>query len=203
MGDGPEETCLRRLGDELGIAARTQFCGLRDDVASLLREADIFVHPATWAEAFGWTIAEAMASGCAVIATNVGAIPELVEHGRSGMLVPPADPIALAHAMTRLAGDEALRLELGRNARARAEERFGLARSASAWRGALGCTWTGSSTSRATRAVKTGGVGLPIRILNYGVDWEWDGRPASARPPEPEDSRTPALHRSTRLARIR
>jgi glycosyltransferase involved in cell wall biosynthesis len=130
VGDGPEEARLRRLGNELGIVARTRFCGLRDDVASLLQEADVFVHPATWAEAFGWTIAEAMASGCAVIATNVGAIPELIEHGRSGMLVPPADPAALAHAITVLAGDGALRLELGRNARSRAEERFGLAASA-------------------------------------------------------------------------
>ncbi len=130
VGDGPEEARLRRLGNELGIAGRTWFCGLRDDVASLLREADVFVHAATWAEAFGWTIAEAMASGCAVIATNVGAIPELIEHGRSGFLVPPADPAALAHAMTLLASDDALRLELGRNARSRAEERFGLAQSA-------------------------------------------------------------------------
>ncbi len=130
VGDGPEEARLRRLAEELGLAGRIQWCGLRDDVASLLRDADIFVHPATWAEAFGWTIAEAMASGCAVIATDVGGIPELIEHGRSGILVPPADPDALAQAMTRLASDGAVRLELGRNARSRAEERFGLAQSA-------------------------------------------------------------------------
>jgi glycosyltransferase involved in cell wall biosynthesis len=130
VGDGPEESRLRRLASELGIAERTQFCGLRDDVASLLQEADVFVHPATWAEAFGWTIAEAMASGCAVIATQVGGIPELVEDGRSGILVPPADAGALARAIALLAGDASLRRELGRNARCRAEERFGLAQSA-------------------------------------------------------------------------
>jgi glycosyltransferase involved in cell wall biosynthesis len=130
VGDGPEESRLRRLASELGIAARTQFCGLRDDVASLLQEADVFVHPATWSEAFGWTIAEAMASGCAVIATQVGGIPELLEHGRSGILVPPADAGALARALALLASDPSLRLELGRNARCRAEERFGLAHSA-------------------------------------------------------------------------
>ncbi|MGH7628392.1 MAG: glycosyltransferase family 4 protein [Gemmatimonadales bacterium] len=130
VGDGPEEARLRRLGNELGIATRTRFCGLRDDVASLLQEADVFVHPATWAEAFGWTIAEAMASGCAVIATTVGGIPELIEHGRSGMLVPPGDPAALAETIVKLGDDVAWRLELGRNARRRAEERFGLVQSA-------------------------------------------------------------------------
>jgi glycosyltransferase involved in cell wall biosynthesis len=130
VGDGPEEPRLRRLTDELGLADRVQFGGLRDDVAALLRGADVFVHPATWQEAFGWTIAEAMASGCAVIASSVGGIPELIEHDRSGLLVPPADPPALAQAIRRLADDSALRFTLGRNARRRAEERFGLRQSA-------------------------------------------------------------------------
>ena len=130
VGDGPEEPRLRRLTDELGLVDRVQFGGLRDDVAALLRGADVFVHPATWQEAFGWTIAEAMASGCAVIASSVGGIPELIEHDRSGLLVPPADPPALAEAIQRLAGDSGLRVTLGRNARRRAEERFGLRQSA-------------------------------------------------------------------------
>jgi len=129
-GDGPEEPHLQRLAEDLGIVAQVQFCGLRDDIATLLGEADVFVHPATWAEAFGWTIAEAMACGCAVIATQVGGIPELIEDGRSGVLVPPGDPASIGHAIARLAGDASLRLELGRNARRRAEESFGLLRSA-------------------------------------------------------------------------
>jgi glycosyltransferase involved in cell wall biosynthesis len=132
VGEGPDEHRLRQLADELGAGERVSFCGLRDDVATLLRQTTIFVHPATWGEAFGWTIAEAMASGCAVIATNVGGIPELIEHDQSGLLVPPADTAALTHALIRLVDDRALRLELGRNARRRAEELFGLVQSARA-----------------------------------------------------------------------
>jgi L-malate glycosyltransferase len=129
-GDGPEEPRLRQLARDLGVGDRVEFRGLRDDVASLLHDADVFVHPATWAEAFGWTIAEAMACGCAVVATNVGGIPELIEDGRSGMLVPPAESQAIARAITTLAGDVSLRLELGKNARRRAEEQFSLSQSA-------------------------------------------------------------------------
>jgi len=129
-GPADHEARLRQLCTDLRIAGRTRFCGLRDDVASLLREADVFAHPATWAEAFGWTIAEAMASGAAVIATKVGGIPELIEDGLSGILVAPGDSAALADAITLLARDGALRLKLGQNARSRAEERFGLLQSA-------------------------------------------------------------------------
>lgn len=130
VGDGPEEPRLRRLAEELGVADRTRFCGLRDDVVAMLQECDVFAHPATWAEAFGWTIAEAMASGCPAIATSVGSIPELIEHGRSGILVPPADPAALARAIATLADDPSLRLQLAQNARRRAEDRFELSQSA-------------------------------------------------------------------------
>lgn len=127
VGDGVEAERLQLLASMLGIGARTEFLGLRDDVAELLRDADVFVHPAVWAEAFGLTIVEAMASGCPVVASHVGAIPELVEDGVSGLLVPLGDEVALADALRRLLRDPAAQARLGRNAKRRAAGRFTLA----------------------------------------------------------------------------
>lgn len=125
-GDGPEQEALRALAGELGVAARIEFTGLRDDVQRCLEQADVFVHPAIWAEAFGWTIAEAMASGCPVVASRTGGIPELIEDGESGLLVEPGDPGALAAALNRLLASPELRHRLAAGARRRAEERFDL-----------------------------------------------------------------------------
>jgi L-malate glycosyltransferase len=126
VGDGPEQGALRALAGELGIMDRIEFAGLRDDVQDCLERADIFVHPAIWAEAFGWTIAEAMASGCPVVASRTGGIPELIEDGESGLLVEPGNPDALAAALNRLLASSELRHRLAAAARRRAEERFSL-----------------------------------------------------------------------------
>lgn len=125
-GDGPELESLRRLSDELGVAERTRFLGLRTDLSSVLQDADIFVHPAVWQEAFGLTIAEAMATACPVVASNIGAVPELVVDGVTGFLVPPGDSGAIATALERLATDPGLRDRLGQSARRRVEEMFDL-----------------------------------------------------------------------------
>lgn len=130
VGDGPQLEALRALARDLGVAERVTFTGLRDDVNALLLRCDAFVHPAVWEEAFGLTIAEAMAAGRAVIASRVGGIPELVEDGVSGLLVPPGDPEGLARALDLLAARPALRRQLGANARARAQQRFSLEQSA-------------------------------------------------------------------------
>lgn len=128
-GDGPEEAKLQGLVAELGIGRKVHFLGLRNDVSELVRQAGIFVHPAVWEEAFGFAIAEAMAGGCAVVATNAGGIPELIEDGVTGLLVPPADPIAIAGAIRRLLDDPALRDRLQAAGRQRVEERFDLRQS--------------------------------------------------------------------------
>lgn len=125
-GDGPELESLRKLSDELGVSERTRFLGLRTDLSSVLQDADIFVHPAVWQEAFGLAIAEAMATGCPVVGSNVGAVPELVIDGVTGLLVPPGDSGAIAGALERLAMDPELRNRLGQAARRRAEEMFDL-----------------------------------------------------------------------------
>jgi L-malate glycosyltransferase len=126
VGDGPQLGALQALARSLGVADRVDFTGLRDDVHALLMRCDAFVHPAVWEEAFGLTVAEAMAAGRAVIASRTGGIPELVEDGVSGLLVPPGDPEGLARALDLLADRPALRRQLGASARARAQQRFSL-----------------------------------------------------------------------------
>jgi len=127
-GDGQEREKLQALSVEMGISQRVEFCGLRDDAEQLLSDADIFVHPAVWGEGFGLTIAEAMASGRPVVASRVGAIPELIEDGVSGLLVPPGDIEALCTAIQRLIEDPELRRQLATRARKCVEERFSLER---------------------------------------------------------------------------
>ena len=122
VGDGPEEARLRSLAQTLGLEKVTSFLGLRNDVHEVLRATDIFVHPVLWEEAFGLTIAEAMATGCVVVASRTGAIPELVEQGESGILVNPGDVQALAAALTNLVAhpEERRRLSTGGLRRAHA-----------------------------------------------------------------------------------
>ena len=108
------------------ISTISRFLGLRTDLNSVLRDADIFVHPAVWQEAFGLVIAEAMATGCPVVASQIGAVPELVVDGVTGLLVPPGDSDAIAGALERLAMDPELRNRLGEAARKRAERMFDL-----------------------------------------------------------------------------
>jgi glycosyltransferase involved in cell wall biosynthesis len=128
IGDGPERARLEALTEDLGTRSQVSFLGLRDDVHLVLRQSHVCVHPATWAEAFGLTITEAMASRCPMVASDVGAIPELVVHGVTGLLVPPGDPAALAAALRRLHDDPALGSRLAANARRRVEAKFTLER---------------------------------------------------------------------------
>ena len=125
-GDGPEQGPLRELAKELGVQSRVSLLGLRDDVDELLRHADIFVHPAIWAEPFGLTVVEAMASECAVVASRTGAMSEIIEDGVSGILVPPGDEAALCEALERLIKDPQYRRTLGVNGRRRVIEKFSL-----------------------------------------------------------------------------
>ncbi len=90
----------------------------RPEYERLLGEATVVACPSR-REGFGVVCAEAMARGRAVVASAVGGLLDLVEHERTGLLVPPEDPAALRTALERLLADEALRNELGTAARAR------------------------------------------------------------------------------------
>ncbi len=98
IGDGPERQKLDAYVEQSGLRDVIRFFGARDDVADLLPDFDVFVLPSL-AEGISNTILEAMACGLPVIATRVGGNPELVEHGRTGMLVDTDDPEALAGAI--------------------------------------------------------------------------------------------------------
>jgi len=128
VGAGPEAGTLERSAEALGLAERVEFLGLRDDVDEILRDSHVLVHPAVWEEALGYTVLEGMASGCAVIASRVGGIPELIEHGVEGILVEPANVDHLTKALADLLGDAQDRERLGDAARRRVVQDFSLER---------------------------------------------------------------------------
>lgn len=125
VGDGPLRSRVESRVRELGLGDRVWMAGSRDDVHELMRGFDLFVLPSL-AEGISNTILEAMACGLPVVATDVGGNPELVEAGRTGLLVPPADPAAMAQAMETYALDADLRRRAGVLARDRAERVFSL-----------------------------------------------------------------------------
>jgi len=112
-GDGPERGALERRAHELGLDGRVTFLGSvpRERVLRLFRAADASVLPSSW-ENFPHSVVEALAAGCPVIATTVGGVPEVVDDGVNGLLVPPRDPAALGAAITRFFSDEELRSRL-------------------------------------------------------------------------------------------
>ncbi|GJM20455.1 MAG: glycosyl transferase [Planctomycetota bacterium] len=130
VGDDPFGGGRARLEAEahrLGLGERARFLGIRHDVPDLLVASDLFVLPSLW-EGLGLVFLEAMAVGLPVVATQVSAIPEVVEHGRTGWLVPPSDPGALAATLAEALSAPAERAARGEASRALLAERFGLPR---------------------------------------------------------------------------
>jgi len=119
FGDGPDRSRLEALRSRLRTSARVQLAGARPDAADCLAASDVCVVPSRWEEAFCLAAAEAPACERPLVATRVGAIPELVEDGVSGLLVPPASPAELAAAIQRLLEEPDLGTALGRAGRAR------------------------------------------------------------------------------------
>lgn len=127
-GDGPTRGQLETMASTLGIESYVEFLGFVDDVSALVADSDALVFPTlpSCGEGFGLVALEAMALATPVIATRVGAIPEVVKHGVTGLLVEPGDVPGLTAELLRIARDDDLRARLGRAGRARAEERFRL-----------------------------------------------------------------------------
>ena len=123
VGDGGDAPALRDLAATLGIAERVIFAGFRTDVPAVLAALDVFVMP-SHAEGLCTAAVEAMMAGLPVVATSAGGLPEVVEDGQTGLLVPPGAPEALAGAAAKLLADADLRRRLGERGRQRALERF-------------------------------------------------------------------------------
>jgi glycosyltransferase involved in cell wall biosynthesis len=116
---------LQNLTEELGLAQHVRLLGPRMDVPPILSAADIYVCPSR-REGLPNNLLEAMCVGLPVVATNIGGIPELVENGQSGLLVPPADPPRLGEALRLLALDSDRRASLGSAAAARVRGGFSI-----------------------------------------------------------------------------
>ncbi len=128
--DSGTTAMLRAQASNLGIEDNVIFTGQRADIAALLAACDVFALP-SFEEPFGLVFAEAMAMKRPVVALNNGGTPEVVEHGKSGLLSPPGDIDALAANLIRLLNSPALRAEMGEQGRLRVEQHFNPQRMAS------------------------------------------------------------------------
>jgi len=129
VGDGPERASLESLAGELGVSDRMIVTGWVERPRDYLPGFDVVAMPSRF-EAFGLVAIEAGLAQRPVVATAVDGIPDAVVDGTTGVLVPPEDPVALAEAISALLRDPSKRTEMGRRARARALDRFGVARMA-------------------------------------------------------------------------
>ncbi|PYR55603.1 MAG: N-acetyl-alpha-D-glucosaminyl L-malate synthase BshA [Acidobacteria bacterium] len=123
VGDGPELGEATRLAQTRGVAADVEFLGEQEQVLPLLSAADVFLLPSAQ-ESFGLAALEAMACDVPVVASRVGGLPELIEHGVSGFLHPPDDLDGMADSALRLLTDETLHARTAEAARRTAHERF-------------------------------------------------------------------------------
>jgi glycosyltransferase involved in cell wall biosynthesis len=125
VGDGEEREKLEALAHHTGARDRVAFLGFRSDVAALLAAADLFALSSR-TEGLSIAVLEAMAAGLPVVATAVGGTPDLVVPERTGLLVPPGDPVALGAAISRLLDDRARCTAFGAAGRERVLARFSL-----------------------------------------------------------------------------
>ena len=128
IGEGRQRDEFEVMVSQLGLQDNIIFTGLRSDTESFLAVADIFVLLSVWEEAFAFSLLEAMAAHCPVVASRTGAIPESVIHGETGLLVPPRDGAAAAQAIQYLLDHNQEREQMGIAARKRVEDHFSLER---------------------------------------------------------------------------
>lgn len=121
VGDGPERSALETQVREWGLQDKVQFAGFQKNVPDWMLAMDVLVNPSL-REGMPNAVLEAMAAGLPVVATAVGGLPEMITHGQSGMLVPPADGKALADTLRELFQHPEQRTRLAEGARRRAAE---------------------------------------------------------------------------------
>jgi glycosyltransferase involved in cell wall biosynthesis len=117
---------LTDLVEKLGLDGKVHFAGERGDIARILKASDVFAFPSR-SEGQGLALTEAMAARLPCVASAVGGIPELITHGRNGLLFPREDADQLSRHLTALLSDRSLRDRLGRRAQ-QESTRFAMAR---------------------------------------------------------------------------
>lgn len=133
VGRGPLLAELQQQAQQLEIASRVQFLGVREDIAALLAAADGFVLSSAW-EGMPNVVMEALAAGVPVVATRVGGVPELVENGRGGFLAQPGNPETLSQPMRQLMALSAhQRQQMGVSGREHVTSHYSLAAMAERW----------------------------------------------------------------------
>ena len=123
VGGGDLHDELVAQAARLGIGRNTHFLGYRPDAQTIMANFDLFVHPSRW-EGFGLVFLEAMAASLPIVATDVSAIPEIVQQNETGLLVPVDDAPALANAMTALLVNRERARTMGEAGRKRLVQHF-------------------------------------------------------------------------------
>jgi glycosyltransferase involved in cell wall biosynthesis len=125
VGDGPERDALSRQAETFGISDKVVFAGFQRDMAPYFAMAHILALP-SHSEGSPNVVLEAMSAGLPIAATNVGGVPEILEDGKTGLLVPARDPVAMAAAIRQLMTDAELSRRLGASAQAEARSAYTL-----------------------------------------------------------------------------
>jgi glycosyltransferase involved in cell wall biosynthesis len=168
VGDGESGAAIRGWARSRGLMDRVTFTGWRYDLPRIYSDLDLLVS-CSKNEGTPFTIIEAMAAGCPVVATMVGGIPDLVDDGITGLLVPSAQPRPLAAAILRLLGDADLARRLARSAAADVENRFSTARLASDMDALYTELLEGYGSARRTvRSPKPAGVPSALHAVGAG-----------------------------------
>ncbi len=123
VGDGPERPAVERQAKRIGVGNRLHFVGFvaHDRLPAVLAHADLLVLPSLYEE-LGTVLLEAMQAGLPIVASKTGGIPDVIEDGVNGMLVPPGEPEALAGAIDRLLADRDLARQLSEGAQERGKD---------------------------------------------------------------------------------
>jgi glycogen(starch) synthase len=123
VGDGPEREALEREARRIGVGDRVRFLGFfaHDRLPAAMAHADVLVLPSLYEE-LGTVLLEAMYAGLPIVASRTGGIPDVIEDGSNGLLVPPGDPEALARAIDRVFADRALACRLSEVAQERGKD---------------------------------------------------------------------------------
>ena len=154
IGDGPARASLQARAEALGVADRITFRGkvTSDELQASYARAAVFVLPSVVdargdTEGLGVVLLEAMNYGTPVIASRIGGIPDIVEDGVSGLLVPAGDAAALAGALRRLIEDPALASRLGEAGRQRVRDRFNWSAIVQRWKEVYSAATSGRRTT--------------------------------------------------------